>query len=55
MKLLKFDRKTFNERFGSKKDCYEHLAGLKWSEGYTCKRCMLQDEFIIPCPKFGTN
>jgi len=39
MKLLKFDRKTFNERFGSKKDCYQHLAELKWGEGYSCKRC----------------
>ena len=39
MKLLKFDRKTFNERFGSKMDCYQHLAELKWGDGYTCRRC----------------
>jgi len=39
MKLLKFDRKTFNERFGTKKACYQHLADLKWSNGYACKRC----------------
>lgn len=39
MKLLKFDRKTFTERFGNKNDCYQHLAELKWGEGYSCKRC----------------
>ena len=39
MKLLKFDRKTFNERFGTKKACYQHLADLKWSNGYACRRC----------------
>lgn len=39
MKLLKFDRKTFNERFGSKKDCYQYLADLKWGDTYACKRC----------------
>jgi transposase-like protein len=39
MKLLKFDRKTFENRFGSKSDCYQHLAELKWSKGYECRRC----------------
>lgn len=39
MKLLKFDRKSFNNRFGTKNDCYAYLASLKWSEGYQCRRC----------------
>lgn len=39
MKLLKFDRKSFEERFGTKKDCYAHLAALKWGQGYECRRC----------------
>jgi transposase-like protein len=39
MKLLKFDRKTFTERFGDKKSCYAYLADLKWGEGYNCRRC----------------
>jgi len=39
MKLLKFDRKGFEKRFGSKSDCYAYLAELKWSEGYECRRC----------------
>lgn len=39
MKLLKFDRKTFEQRFGDKKSCYAYLAELKWAEGYQCRRC----------------
>lgn len=39
MKLLKFDRKSFEKRFGSKTDCYSYLAELKWSDGYECRRC----------------
>lgn len=39
MKLLKFDRKSFESRFGAKQDCYAYLAELKWAEGYECRRC----------------
>lgn len=39
MKLLKLDRKAFNERFGDKKKCYKYLAEKKWLEGYSCKQC----------------
>ena len=39
MKLLKFDRKSFEERFGSKAGCYAYLAELKWGDGYQCRRC----------------
>ena len=39
MILLKFDRKSFESRFGSKADCYAYLAELKWPEGYECSRC----------------
>ncbi|NPD87062.1 IS1595 family transposase, partial [Lentimicrobium sp. L6] len=33
------DRQTFKERFTTKEDCYNFLAELKWSEGYSCTRC----------------
>jgi transposase-like protein len=39
MKLLKFDRKSFEKRFGTKQACYSHLAELKWGNGYDCRRC----------------
>ena len=39
MKLLKFDRKSFEDRFGSKADCYTYLAKRKWGEGFKCRRC----------------
>lgn len=39
MKLLKFDRKSFLNRFGTKNDCYAYLAELKWVNGYECRRC----------------
>ena len=40
MKILKeLDRQAFTERFTTQEDCYEHLAELKWSDGYKCKRC----------------
>ena len=40
MKILKeLDRQAFTERFTTNQDCYEFLADLKWSEGYSCKRC----------------
>jgi DNA-binding transcriptional regulator GbsR (MarR family) len=29
----------FTERFKTDTDCKEYLASIKWSEGYTCKRC----------------
>jgi hypothetical protein len=31
--------KTFETRFGSKGDCDQHLAELKWVEGYDRRRC----------------
>lgn len=39
MELLKFDRKSFEESFGSKSDCYAYLAEQKWVSGYECRRC----------------
>ena len=40
MRILKsIDRQTFKNRFSTKKDCYNFLAELKWSDGYNCKRC----------------
>ena len=40
LKILKeLDRQAFTERFTTNQDCYEFLADLKWSEGYSCKRC----------------
>ena len=40
MKLQKkLDRNTFKGRFGTKEDCYQYLADLKWSDGYSCIKC----------------
>ena len=39
MKLLKFDRRAFEKRFGTKPACYAHLAELKWGNSYNCRRC----------------
>ena len=40
MRILKdIDRQTFKERFTTKEDCYNLLAELKCSEGYSCTRC----------------
>jgi transposase-like protein len=40
MKLQKkLDRATFKSRFGTKKECYQYLANLKWSDGYSCIKC----------------
>lgn len=40
MRILKsIDKQTFKNRFATKKDCYNFLAELKWSDGYSCKRC----------------
>jgi len=39
MRLLKFDRKSFEKRFGTRQACYSHLAELKWGDGYNCRRC----------------
>lgn len=30
---------TFNQNFKTEVDCLDYLASLKWSEGYSCKRC----------------
>ena len=46
MRILKeLDRQAFKDRFTSKKECYEFLAEIKWSEGYKCKRCK-SEEYI---------
>jgi transposase-like protein len=29
----------FTERFKTDDDCKEYLSSIKWSEGYTCRRC----------------
>lgn len=40
MRILKeLERQVFKDRFITKDDCYEFLAELKWSDGYSCKRC----------------
>lgn len=40
MKILKeLSREAFKERFGTKLSCYKYLANLKWSMGYSCRRC----------------
>jgi len=33
------DNKTLEELFKSEERCYEFLAELKWSKGFTCRRC----------------
>lgn len=40
MKLLKdLSRKKFKEQFGSADLCLQHLAELKWQDGFSCRRC----------------
>jgi len=40
MKTLKeLDRSTFNAQFGTKKQCYQYLASIKWADGYQCRKC----------------
>jgi hypothetical protein len=33
------DDDHLSELFRSDEKCYEFLAGLKWSEGFTCRKC----------------
>jgi hypothetical protein len=33
------DDKKLEELFTSDEKCYEFLAGLKWSDGFTCRKC----------------
>ena len=33
------DDKRLEELFHSEEKCYEFLAELKWSEGYSCRKC----------------
>lgn len=33
------DNKRLEELFSSDEKCYEFLADLKWSEGFTCRKC----------------
>jgi hypothetical protein len=33
------DDKRLEELFNSEEKCYEFLAELKWSEGYSCRKC----------------
>lgn len=33
------DLQSFKNRFSSKEECYKHLSGFKWSEGYSCTKC----------------
>ena len=33
------DDKKLEELFNSEEKCYEFLAELKWSEGFTCRKC----------------
>ena len=34
----------FNKHFKDDNDCLDYLSGLKWEEGFTCKRCQ-NDKF----------
>jgi hypothetical protein len=44
MKLLKdISRKKFREQFGTKDNCMQHLANVKWQDGYSCRKCDCQD------------
>ena len=36
----------FNQQFKTDNDCLAYLAGIKWLEGYQCKRCE-NDKFCI--------
>lgn len=33
------DEKKLKELFSSDEKCYEFLAGLKWNEGFICRKC----------------
>ena len=33
------DIHSFLKDFGTKEQCYSYLSDLKWSKGYTCKKC----------------
>lgn len=33
------DDKKLEELFSSEEKCYEFLADLKWSDGFTCRKC----------------
>jgi hypothetical protein len=33
------DEKRLQELFGSDEKCYEFLAEIKWSDGFTCRKC----------------
>jgi len=33
------DDKRLEELFNSEEKCYEFLADLKWSDGFTCRKC----------------
>jgi hypothetical protein len=33
------DDKRLEELFSSDEKCYEFLAELKWSDGFTCRKC----------------
>jgi two-component system, sensor histidine kinase LadS len=33
------DDKTLEELFNNEEKCYEFLAELKWSNGFTCRKC----------------
>jgi transposase-like protein len=30
---------TFHKQFKDEQSCYEYIAGVKWANGYKCKRC----------------
>jgi hypothetical protein len=36
---VELDDKRLEELFNSDEKCYEFLAELKWSEGFTCRKC----------------
>ncbi len=37
--FLKFKQLDFEDQFSTEEKCMEFLAGEKWKDGYTCRKC----------------
>ena len=44
------DEKKLQELFSSDEKCYEFLAGLKWNEGFICRKCGMIEDFTEALP-----
>ena len=38
---------SFQQRFGTEQACIEHLAALRWPDGYRCKKCGSQKAYQL--------